>query len=131
MAASDDDLGLSTAQNGLKIGLNFHKIVIVLLFAFVCTPAKGANFLEIVLIFVFVRGEVKNLRKTVFGVNARWKNIGDYVRKWLILKQNAENRLTKTALAGKSANFYWNGFDFYLVGGWSKKFQKLVLKLML
>ncbi len=71
MAASDNDLGLSTAQNGLKIGLNFQKIVIVLLFAFVCTPAKGANFLEMVLIFVFVRGEVKNLRKTVFGVRAR------------------------------------------------------------
>jgi hypothetical protein len=29
LAASDDKLGLSTAQNGLKIGLNFQKIVIV------------------------------------------------------------------------------------------------------
>ena len=61
----------SGVKNGLKIALNVQKIVIVLLFAFVCSPAKGANFLEMVLIFVFVRGEVKNLRKTVFGVRAR------------------------------------------------------------
>jgi hypothetical protein len=80
LAASDNDLGLSTAQNGLKIALNVQKIVIVLLFAFVCSPAKGANFLEIVLTFVFVRGEDKNLRKTVFGVRARQKNIIDYVQ---------------------------------------------------
>jgi hypothetical protein len=39
----------------------------------VCTPAKGAKFLEMVLIFVFVRDKVKNLRKTVFGVHARRK----------------------------------------------------------
>jgi hypothetical protein len=71
LAASDNDLGLITAQNGFKIALNVQKIVIVLLFAFVCSPAKGANLLEMVLIFVFVRGEVKSLRKTVFGVHAR------------------------------------------------------------
>ncbi len=61
----------SGVKNGLKIALNVQKIVIRLLFAFVCSPAKGAIVLEMVLTFVFLRGEVKNLRKTVFGVSAR------------------------------------------------------------
>ncbi len=34
----------SGVKHGLKIALNVQKIVIVLLFAFVCSPAKGANF---------------------------------------------------------------------------------------
>jgi hypothetical protein len=37
----------------------------------VCSPAKGANFLAMVLIFVFVTGEVQNFRKKVFGIRAR------------------------------------------------------------
>ena len=63
----------SGVKHGLKIALNVQKIVIVLLFAFMCSPAKRAKILHFVLIFVFVRGEVKNLRKTVFGVCARCK----------------------------------------------------------